>query len=227
MIDEFKSKWDESYLRYENNSSYPKEEIVKFLSRFVRRKMGKGQYKDIVDFTKVVKGFDFGCGNGRMTALFDEFGIDAYGTDISSEAISQAKELFPDLSDKFSVILGDTIPFSDEYFDISISEGVLDSMTFELAKKSLLELERVTKKYIFISLISGDDSEHYREFNGEEIVKTKHELGTVQTYYNWSKINELIGSARFDIVFAELNSVSSLIYNYKHGRYNIVLEKKC
>jgi hypothetical protein len=35
-----KEEWDESYNRQENFIFFPKEEVVKFLNRFVRKKWG-------------------------------------------------------------------------------------------------------------------------------------------------------------------------------------------
>ena len=140
-------------------------------------------------------------------------------------AIQKAKELFPVLSNKFAKIDGKVIPFKDSYFDISICESVIDSMNYNVAKKIIRELERVTDKLTFISFISGDDSEHYREYSGDEIVRTKHEKDTIQSWYNWTKINDLLSNTNYKIKWARLVTEESLIDSYKYGRYNVVLEK--
>ena len=157
--------------------------------------------------------------------LLNEFNIDSYGVDISKVAIQKAKELFPVLSNKFAKIDGKVIPFKDSYFDISICESVIDSMNYNVAKKIIRELERVTDKLTFISFISGDDSEHYREYSGDEIVRTKHEKDTIQSWYNWTKINDLLSNTNYKIKWARLVTEESLIDSYKYGRYNVVLEK--
>ena len=222
----YKQKWDESYDRNENHTLYPKEEVVKFLNRFVRKKLGDNKFIDILmtDREKL-RGLDCGCGIGRMTMLLNEFNIDSYGVDISKVAIQKAKELFPVLSNKFAKIDGKVIPFKDSYFDISICESVIDSMNYNVAKKIIRELERVTDKLTFISFISGDDSEHYREYSGDEIVQTKHEKDTIQSWYNWEKINDLISNTSFKIKLARLVTQESFIDRYKYGRYNVVLGK--
>ena len=221
-----KNKWDESYDRNENHTLYPKEEVVKFLNRFVRKKLGDNKFIDILmtDREKL-RGLDCGCGIGRMTMLLNEFNIDSYGVDISKVAIQKAKELFPVLSNKFAEIDGKVIPFKDSYFDISICESVIDSMNYNVAKKIIRELERVTDKLTFISFISGDDSEHYREYSGDEIVRTKHEKDTIQSWYNWTKINDLLSNTNYKIKWARLVTEESLIDSYKYGRYNVVLGK--
>lgn len=223
-------KWEESYSRQENFMFYPKEEYVKFLNRFIRKRIGINKFVDVLDFSNGVKALDFGCGIGRLTCLMKEFGIEAYGVDISNIAIKQAIELseylgFEDMKSKFHIIDGISIPFTENYFDITISEGVFDSMSFELAKQNMKEINRVTAKLAFISLISGDDSQHYREYRGEDIVKSEHEKGTIQSFFNAEKIRELIKDTNFKMKWCRLISEESIIDRYKYGRYYIVLEK--
>ena len=228
MSEVYKQKWNESYHRSENYIFYPKEEVVKFLNRFVRKKLGENTFQDVLTINKkrgVIRGLDYGCGIGRMTMLLHEFNIDSYGVDISKSAIQKAKKLFPVLSNKFTEIDGEVIPFEDSYFDISICESVIDSMHYDVAVRVIKELERVTEKLAFISFISGDDSEHYREYSSEEIVQTEHEKDTVQSWFNWTKINDLISNTKYKIIWAQLVTEESLVERYKYGRYNVVLEK--
>lgn len=228
MSDDIRNKqWDNSYDRFENYIFYPKEEVVKFLNRFVRKKISENNFQDIIKTYDggVISGLDYGCGIGRMTMLMHEFNIDSYGLDISKSAIKKAKELFPVLKNKFTVIDSEAIPFEDSYFDISICESVIDSMHYDVAVRVIKELERVTEKLIFISFISGDDSEHYREYAGEEIVQTEHEKDTVQSWYNWTKINSLISNTSLKIKRARLVTEESLKERYKYGRFNVVLKK--
>ena len=44
----YKQKWNESYDRYENYIFYPKEEVVKFLNRFVRKKIGDNNFQNVL-----------------------------------------------------------------------------------------------------------------------------------------------------------------------------------
>ena len=225
----YKQKWDESYNHFDNYIFYPKEEEEKFLNRFVRRKIGDNSFQDASLINDVdggiVRGLDYGCGIGRMTMLMHEFNIDSFGVDISKSAIQKAKELFPILSKNFTVVDGERLPYEDSYFDISICESVIDSMHFTVAKKVIKELDRVTNKLTFINFISGDDSEHFREFSGEEFVQTKHEQNTIQSWFNWSKINELISNTNYKIKWANLIIEESLTDRYKYGRYYLVLTK--
>lgn len=223
-------KWNESYKRNENFMFYPKEEIVKFLNRYIRKKVGINEFKDISDFSDPYRALDFGCGIGRQVFLLEEFGIEAYGVDISVEAINMAKLLakhfnYADVQSKLTVLSGERMEFDDDYFDVTISDGVLDSMSFDSAKKCIREINRVTKDWAFLTLISGDGGARFREFRGEEVVETEHENGTIQSYFNWEKVQELVRETSFSIESANLITEESVISNFKHSRYYIVLRK--
>ena len=222
----YKSEWNESYQRHENNIFYPKEEVVKFLNRFVRNKIEKNTFKDILDTNgKKLQGLDYGCGTGRITKLMDEFEIDSHGIDISDHAIKKAKENYPIIKNQFQVINGNKIPYDDSFFDVVICESVIDSMHFDLARVTFKELNRVTKSLLFISFISGDNHKFFREYSGEEIVSENHEKGTVQSWYSWSKILNIIEETNFEITWARLITEESMIDQFKNGRYYVVLKK--
>jgi len=189
MIEIKKTFWEESYGRNENFMLYPKEEVVKFINRFIRKRVSLTEYVNILQSDDKLKALDFGCGIGRITILLHEFNVEAYGIDISENAIDEAKKLAKyfqfNLNDNFSSYNGKKIPFKDEEFDFTISEAVLDSLPFELAKQLMKEIDRVTKKYFFMSLMHSNSAslfstlEDAQEFNGEIEVKEMHEHGTV------------------------------------------------
>ncbi len=227
----FKDMWEQSYARNENYIFFPKEEVVKFLNRFVRKKIGLNQFIDKLDFSQTVRGLDMGCGIGSNTLLMGEFGLEAYGVDISANAIHAAQEIAratnrEHVASRFCVVEGDRMPFPDGYFDITICDSVLDSMSFSLAQQNTKEISRVTKKYAFLTIISGDDSEHFREYDGEEIVSGTHENGTVQSYFNFEKIKRLILDTNFKIVWCHLVQDLSLLDANVGSRYFLVLEKE-
>jgi len=219
----YDDKWNSSYLRHENFIFFPKEEVIKFLSRFVRKKTDINKFQDILK--KDIRGLDYGCGIGVNTWLMHEFNIDGFGIDISEKAINKAREIYPQLKTKFATTTGTKIDFPDDYFDITICDSVLDSMHLDVAKILIKEIERVTKDLAYVSFISGNDSKFQNEFTDEEIVNTTHENGTVQCWFNWKKIQDFILDTKFEIKWARLMTEKSLIDNDLHGRYNIILKK--
>jgi len=237
MIDIKKENWEDSYSRGENFIYYPKEETVKFLNRFVKKKKSLDEYVQILNpnVTEPLKGLDFGCGIGRMTVLLHEFNINGYGIDISENAIVEAKKLSTrlgfDLEGFFQAYDGNKIPFEDHFFDFAISEGVLDSMPFELAKKLIKDIDRVTKKYFFLSLISTESAKLFRQvksenvFDGEVEVEEEHEKGTIQSLFSLEKIEEFIKDTNFKIKWCELHTIQGGVNEYQDGRWYLVLEK--
>ena len=159
-------QWNESHSRNDNCILYPKEEVVKFLNRFVRKRIAQDQFIENQDFlsrsssvaisstSHQKKALDYGCGVGAATQLLTDFGFDAYGVDISEQAIENAKSIFPEIANSFYLVDGSLIPFEDQFFDIAICESVLDSMHFDLAKILLEELDRVTQPLYTTKIIT-------------------------------------------------------------------------
>ncbi len=236
MIDIKINKWEESYSRGENFIYYPKEEVVKFLNRFIKKKKSIIENVQLLNSKQKLRGLDFGCGIGRLTILLHEFDIEGHGIDISKNAITEANNLAYNFGYNLENFLhtynGEKIPYEDNYFDFTISDCVMDSMPFELAKKIIKEIERVTKKYFFVSLISSNSMDLFSHnnnnklFDGEIEVEEDHEKGTIQSFFSRKKIDEFIKDTNFRIKWCELHSVEGYVNNYKNGRWYLVLEKE-
>lgn len=195
----YKNSWEASYQRDENHIFFPKEQCVKFLSRFVGKRIGRKEVSYYNDRFAGAQALDFGCGIGTQTKLLADFGLIPTGVDISQAAIAKAKEIYPEIAESFSLIPGDgTLAFHENQFSVVIAESVLDSMHFDVAKKSLAELDRVTDGYIFISLIGAPMS---NDLALEEVVQTAHEFGTIQSYYDPSKTEALLANSQLRIVY--------------------------
>lgn len=229
MTDRLKrSDWNESYNRGENFIFYPKEEVIKFINRFVLKRSGINSYfkqKDFVNRTN--NALDFGCGIGRQTILCAEMGFNSYGVDVSTSAIEFGKELL--LTEykrhnefvNFTAVEGTDLHFEDGFFDFIICDSVLDSMYFDLARSFMLEFDRVANQYVYLSLIS---SRCNSDIANDTVVESNHENNTIQSYYDISRINELIKGTSFTINW--LNEVVEMredaVFN---SRFNIVLKK--
>ena len=173
-LDNLQKQWDESYNRGENFVFYPHEEVIRFFSKYIRKRQGLDDFKDIVSFKVPPKILDLGCGIGRHIFYANRMGLDAYGIDLSDSAIQIAwewakREGFLNYREK--IRQGDirNMPFPRNYFDFATSHGVLDSMYFEIAKEAVTELSRVLKKggLFYCDLISGDDSLNFSEYDDE------------------------------------------------------------
>jgi len=226
------NSWNNSYGRGENNILYPQVEVIKFLNKFIKKKINfLGDYQNILNETnneKKLVALDFGCGVARHAILMEEFGIESYGLDISEEAIAKGRmnaELlgYKSMVDRLNVIKEKKILFKDKFFDFSIAQSSLDSMTFDNAKIFFKELSRVTKKYIHLTLIGSESSGDFK-FVGDVTVKTEHEKGTIQSYYDLKKIRSLLDGTKSSIIFNRKVTEVSQIDNFVHSRFHLVVE---
>ena len=158
-------------------------------------------------------------------------GLDMYGFDLSNVAIKKsiewAKEKKLDISsEKLIATDATSLPWEDSFFQYSISHAVLDSMNFDTARIGCKELNRVLCKdsLFYCDLISGDDSSHDTDYEGEEVVETKHEFNTIQNYYNYEKIKSLFKDL-FKIEDITLIRKTNIQTSHFISRYHLVLSK--
>jgi SAM-dependent methyltransferase len=230
-VDNNQTEWNKSYCNRDNFVFFPHEEVIRFVSKFIRKKTGLDEYRDIAPNAGGVKVLDLGCGIGRHVIYCHEMGLDSYGVDLSETAIQVAidwavRKGMPDST--LRIRQGDVrhLPWDDGYFDFAVSHGVLDSMPFEIARAACMELARkMTKEGLFYcDLISGDDASHAREYAGEEVVTANHENGTIQSYFNLAKIKKMIEGA-FEIVECILIRREEVMRGGYASRYHLILKK--
>jgi SAM-dependent methyltransferase len=223
-----KEQWDASYDRQENFLFEPSEELVRFVSKFVKRRKGLSAFINIANFSERPKLLDLGCGIGRHLTYAHRMNMLPFGIDLSSRAVQQARELatLAGIEAASDVIVEGSVtklPWDTEFFDVIVSDGVLDSMPFGVAKQAISESARTLRHngLFYCSLISGDDSKHGTGFAGEEVVSTQHEMDTVQSYFNYSKIENLL-SEKFKIIEAITVTSRNLLTSSIHSRHHIV-----
>jgi len=226
----YKSEWEASYENGDNNILYPQVEVIRFLNRFVCKRHSNNSVTEILNTfnSRPTRGLDFACGVGTHCITFAEFGIDAYGVDISLNAlkIAQANSSKRSISaDRFIELDASkqVLPFEDNFFDFVVAESCLDSMPSDVAKKYIVELKRVCSGLIYTSLIGKDDEMAADEFE----VTTKHEKGTYQTTFDEEKISELFGAKSEDFIYYSLvNSVDVASKKVASKRYYCVIESQ-
>ncbi len=198
----FRDEWEASYKRGENNILYPQPEVVRFLNRFVAKKIDFQNFEQIMEKPNKtpLRCLDFACGVGVHSILCEEFGVSVTGVDISETAISKAKlhayqKGYKGLSDRFKLIEQDnaSLKFCDDYFDFSIAESCLDSMYFDNAQLYFKELVRVSRSKIYFSVMGVNEDTQRKP--GDVVVKTPFEFNTIQSYFDYNRILELVGGS--------------------------------
>ena len=225
-----KDAWEKSYLRGDNHLIYPHEAVIRFVSRYIRKRVGFNEFLDVTSLCPP-KVLDLGCGIGRHVKYCNEMGLDTYGVDLSESAIISARKWMA--SSGFSnaderIFQGDVrhLPWEDGFFNFALSHGVFDSMPWEISRAACVELWRtmVPGGLFYCDLISGDDSLHAREYSGAEVVRTKHEENTVQLYFNMELIHDLIRDC-FSIKECKLIRSEDVVSGGYHSRYHLVLTR--
>lgn len=223
-------QWDQSYSNRDNFVFYPHEEVIRFVSKFIRKRVGLNEFMDVGHYTGNLRLLDLGCGIGRHVIYGHKMGLEAYGIDLSQTALEVARqwtrqEGVPLPEERLRQ--GDIrqLPWSDNFFNFVVSHGVLDSMHFTIAQQAVPEVHRVLAPggLFYCDLVSGDDSAHAREFSGEEIVEIEHERGTIQSYFNYPKIQSLFGQY-FEIVEAILVKKANILSGGVTSRYHLTLK---
>ena len=100
-------------------------------------------------------------------------------------------------------------------------------MKYEIAKEGIVEFARIIKKegLFYCSLISGENESLSENATREEIVKTLHEEGTIQSYFNKEKVCDLL-TPHFEILNLELHNIINQNDNITTGRWHVVARKK-
>lgn len=229
MSNQKKVEWNNSYKEGGDHLFYPHEEIVRFLNKYVRKKIGVNKYIDIMnpingDF-KNVKGLDIGCGLGRHAKCMSEFGIDAYGFDLSEVAIQQSKDWFneigkAELADNMRVASVTELPYEDEYFDLAVSHSVFDSMSMDIAFAGMKEVIRVLKKgaYMYLDLL-------VKEADEEMELTTPGQEGTVRTFFLEKDLNKLFGD-NLEVIERKIIIWEDVDGNIIIKRNHFILKKK-
>ena len=225
-----KDAWNRSYEKGDNYLFYPHEEIIRFMARHVRKRGSFAGFVDKHTLGRTPRMLDLGCGIGRHVRFGDDLGLEAYGVDLSEVALSEAQRVCAaegrtHLAERFHLGSITAMPYAAGGIDFIVSHGVLDSLPFALAKQAMAECRRVLHPAgrFYFDVISGDDSAHHPEFAGEEIVTTAHEQNTVQSYFNFARLEELI-AGRFCFDECRLIRNESVLSLGFHSRYHVVVK---
>jgi SAM-dependent methyltransferase len=216
-------EWNASYGHRDNFVFYPHEEIIRFFARYISKRVGIDRYEVKHGLAYTPKVLDVGCGIGRHLVFAAKMGVDAYGIDLSAQAIDTAQHWLAqeDLTlSEMQLQQGSitAMPWQEATFDFAFSHGVLDSMYGDIARAGIIDLARVMKPngLFYCDLISGDA--------GDVLVETAHEYGTVQSYYDQNRINQLIDGyfSLKELTLIHREDVSS---GRVGSRWHLVLER--
>lgn len=205
--------WDDIYKKQINGLWYPREELVKFVARYIKRRVNINSY--IIKYV-ANRVLDVGCGNGRHVVFFAEQGFKVSGIDISNEAVEIAQAWLQQKGLSADLITGNAtdLPYENETFDVIVSDGVLDHVVMKDADNIISEIKRVLvpNGFFFLKLRSVQDCEYGRGTEIEHhtfLLENGYENGMPQHFYDTEEIRKLleefviIDIERVDTLFSE------------------------
>lgn len=223
---ELVTAWDNSYDQGDNLLFAPMEEIVRFVNRWVVKRLNQEDFKQVHSLPNN-RILDLGCGGGRHLVFLNEMGLEAFGVDHSQSALNHAKKLLESKeltspAPSLHLAGAENLPFDNGFFSLAVSHGTLDSMPFEDAQKTTEELFRVMIPggLAYLDLIGTEQD----DFDGELVLGTLHEQNTVQSYFTLDKIKKMLDE-KFDIRWIQKRVDRNLLDGTSSSRFHIVVTR--
>jgi len=135
---------------------------------------------------------DAGCGEGFTLnkLMSNQIGQITEGVEYTKEAIALGKKLFPNANIKQGSIYD--LPYKDGSFDLVVCTEVLEHL--ENPQKALLEITRLSKKYIILSVPNEPFFMLSNFLRGKNLSRLGNDPGhinhwTIPSFQNFLKVN--------------------------------------
>lgn len=133
----------------------------------------------IVKLESEAKILDAGCGMGGVVMAFRDRGYKAIGTEISDYCIKNSP-----LKGCIQKIGVTSLPFEDNSFDLVVCQDVLYYLSHKQVFQAVNELVGVTRKYLYIEVISKGSPNSNQLINPDKLRKARN----LMTKQSWLEI---------------------------------------
>lgn len=149
------SFYDREYYKGKKNSRRLFLKRESFIGAFLQKTVNWYRAALIKYYLNPKTALDVGCGTGHLVKSLRSFGIEAYGVEISKDALEMV-----DTSVKEFVKYGDIVdlPFKDNEYDVVITFDVLEHIDKEKLPKAISELIRVAKNHILNKIYTKENT---------------------------------------------------------------------
>ena len=190
-------KIDASYYDRVYYDEIKKEVLLKFttptIANLIRKIISKYRALYLYYLFRPRNALDIGCGTGTLVKDLRKLGVEAYGIEISPNALQFAdKDIRPYLQ------LGDItqIPYKDDSFDLVISYDVIEHLERSKLKKAFLESVRVSRKWIFHKVYTTENLYmrlfHKKDFSLLSILSSKYWVNLIKYIGNVTVVKKNI-----------------------------------
>lgn len=125
-----------------------------FLGKFFKNLASFYKALLIKIFLNPKKCLDVGCGTGKLVRWLRFFGIEAYGVEISKDAIGLANKSVQSYLRQGDIL---NLPYEDDFFDAVVTYDVMEHIEKSKIKKALDETIRVSKKHILHKIYTTEN----------------------------------------------------------------------
>jgi SAM-dependent methyltransferase len=196
---ELTTAWESAYDRRENYVFQPSSELVRFVARYFRRRVGLDDYVDVLPGVRTTPILDACCGIGRNLVFGTEMGLQMHGFDLSERAIGVARDWLARAGveqpeSRTFAASADALPWADGFFGHALCEDALDSMPFAIATAGIAEIARVVRPggLFYCSLIGAEESGRGADYSEEIVVSAEHERDTIQSFFDRGKLETML-----------------------------------
>lgn len=95
---------------------------------------------------------EIAAGSFRDIALLNKGGIEGYGIDFSAEAVTRARDFYPQHAERFSVQDAANLNFADNFFDLTYHNGFWVLFNDDAIRTMAIEQARVSRKRMVITV---------------------------------------------------------------------------
>ena len=189
---DFSSAWNYFYEKGDNYLKSSSEGIIKSLYATASSQITLPEEEQLSIL-------DFGCGDGKNIEIFDFNKHFVLGYDISTIAIKKASDSYPKCYFTTN---------KDEYlarkYHIVVADSCLDSMPWLDAVSSVTDIygSLHTNGLFVLSLIESDSNKSQCDHNNSILIDNDFKKNTMQTYFDWVRIERLL-LPMFDIISAD------------------------
>ena len=181
------------------------------------------KYKDIINQNELGKALDLGCGLGQDSVYLKEKGYDVIACDISTYALDQIKEKYPEIKTQH-LDVSNKLPFEGNSISLINANLSLHYFTMDKTKEIFEEIRRILKPGgLFIGRMNSDKNNYVNE--NTQIIEEN-------LYYEpkTNKYRRLFNQEQFDLLTPNwniiiLNEDETIRAGYKKYTWEFILKK--
>lgn len=127
-------------------------------------------YVDAIRHREERRILEIAAGSFRDIARLSKRGSEGYGIDFSTEAVTRARDFYPQYAERFSVQDAFNLDFTDNFFDLTYHNGLWGYFSNNDIALMAIEQARVTRKKMVITVHNAHNLDFFDYFENKKKV---------------------------------------------------------